>query len=79
MARYQWSKWFANGAGHVHLHHGSSIMIFDWNGKADGFALCYELLIKLKSLKLRMVYERNGKQYYSKAALLRAVESEHGE
>lgn len=36
MSKYQLSKWFARGAGHVVRYQNSETLLFSWNGKADG-------------------------------------------
>lgn len=68
MSKYQMSKWFARGAGHVVRYTKSDSLLFQWNGKADGAAR-YVAHVKR--------YTREGREYTSLAALLRAVEAEH--
>jgi hypothetical protein len=68
MAKYQLSKWFARGAGHAVRFHGSDTVLFQWNGKPDGHARYIPHVNR---------YARNGAEFASLAALLRAVEAEH--
>lgn len=67
MAKYALSKWFGRGAGHVVRFHGSDTLLFSWNGRNDG---CARYVSHVKR------YVRNGVEYASLAALLRAVETE---
>lgn len=66
--KYAMSRYFAKGSGHAVRHHDSDLLLFDWNGKADGTAR------RIPHVKR---YTRNGTEYPSLAALLRAVEAEH--
>lgn len=68
MAKYAMSKYFGNGAGHVMRFHNSETLLFYWNGKADGAARAIPHLRR---------FARNGVEYASLAALLRAVEESH--
>ena len=68
MTKYSLSKWFAQGSGHVVRYHNSETLLFQWNGKSDGAAR-YVPHVKR--------YARNGNEYASLAALLRAVTAEH--
>lgn len=70
MARRALSKWFAKGSGHVARYPGSETMLFKWNGKSDGTA---------RYIRHVNRYARNGVEYPSLAALLRAVEAEHAQ
>jgi hypothetical protein len=66
--RHQLSKWFGKGSGHVVRYIGSDALLFQWHGKPDGSARYVEHVQR---------YTRNGVEYASLAALLRAVEAEH--
>lgn len=68
MPKYQLSKYFARGAGHVVRYRDSEILLFYWNGKENGAAR-YVAHVKR--------YTRERREYVSLAALLRAVEAEH--
>lgn len=68
MNKLQMSKWFARGSGHVIRYRDSEILLFYWNGKEDRAAR-YVAHVKR--------YTREGREYASLAALLRAVEAEH--
>ncbi len=68
MGRRALSKWFAKGSGHVVRYPGSETMLFKWNGKSDGSARYIAHVSR---------YARNGVEYPSLAALLRAVAAEH--
>ncbi|MBP0114829.1 MULTISPECIES: hypothetical protein [Bradyrhizobium] len=68
MKRHAMSKHFGNGAGHVLRQHNSAVLLFSWRGKPDGSASYVEHINR---------YVRNGVEYPSLAALLRAVEAEH--
>lgn len=72
-AKYARSIYFGNGAGHVVQLHGSDVLLFTWNGRCDGVA--YE--VPSAAARGGYVYSRDGKRYVSRAALLRAVASEH--
>ena len=67
--KFQMSKYFANGSGHVVRIKDSDTLLFKWNGKDDGTARYIEHVKR---------YSRNGKEHASLAALLRSVEVEHG-
>ena len=62
------NKWFAKGSGKVSRYPGSDVLLFKWNGRPDGAA---RYIGHVKR------YARNGNEYPSLAALLRAVEAEH--
>lgn len=66
MAKYALSRYFAKGRGHAIRFHGSDTLIFYWNGRAAGTA---RFIPHVKR------YARNGQEYPSLAALLRAVEA----
>lgn len=66
--KYTLSKYFAQGSGHVIRLHGSDTLLFRWNGRPDGAA---------RHIPHVKRYSRNGNEYPSLAALLRAVEAEH--
>ena len=68
MSKYALSRYFANGAGHAIRFHGSDTLLFQWNGKPDGSARYVEHVKR---------YTRNGKEFASLAALLRAIDTEH--
>ncbi|MDA9547867.1 MULTISPECIES: hypothetical protein [unclassified Bradyrhizobium] len=68
MKRHAMSKYFGNGTGHVLRQHNSAVLLFRWQGKPDGSARYAEHVNR---------YVRNGVEYPSLAALLRAVEAEH--
>ncbi|WP_439399384.1 hypothetical protein ACRQ5Q_18550 [Bradyrhizobium sp. PMVTL-01] len=68
MKRHAMSKYFGNGAGHVLRQHNSAVLLFRWRGKPDGSARYVERVNR---------YARNGVEYPSLTALLRAVEAEH--
>lgn len=70
MARKALSKWFAKGSGYVSRYPGSETLLFQWNGRADGSARLIRHVGR---------YSRNGTEYPSLSALLRAVEAEHQE
>ncbi|MDA9505443.1 hypothetical protein XI09_12315 [Bradyrhizobium sp. CCBAU 11386] len=70
MKRHAMSKNFGSGAGHVLRQHNSAVLLFSWRGKPDGSA-CYVERVNR--------YARNGVEYPSLAALLRAVEAEHAQ
>ncbi len=70
MSKYQLSKYFGNGSGHVVRYVDSEILLFYWNGREDGAAR-YVAHVKR--------YTRERREYKSLAALLRAVEAEHAE
>lgn len=70
MKRHALSKSFGNGAGHVLRQHNSAVLQFSWHGKPDGSARYVEPVNR---------YARNGVEYPSLAALLRAVEVEHAQ
>ncbi|MGY4496978.1 hypothetical protein ACVWYH_000905 [Bradyrhizobium sp. GM24.11] len=70
MKRHAMSKNFGNGAGHVLRRHNSEVLVFSWHGKPDGSARYVEHVNR---------YDRNGVEYPSLAALLRAVEAEHAQ
>ncbi|WFU26332.1 hypothetical protein QA649_09020 [Bradyrhizobium sp. CB1717] len=70
MKRHAMSKSFGNGAGHVLRRHNSAMLQFSWYGKPDGSARYVEHANR---------YARNGVEYSSLAALLRAVEAEHAQ
>jgi hypothetical protein len=70
MAKYALSKYFGRGHGHVLRMHKSEVLLFSWNGRPDGSARYVEHVKR---------YTRNGNEYPSLAALLRAVEAEHQE
>ncbi|OPY95779.1 hypothetical protein A5906_07375 [Bradyrhizobium sacchari] len=65
MKPHAMSKSFGNGAGHVLRQHNSAVLLFSWRGKPDGSARYLERVNR---------YNRNGVEYPSLAALLRAVE-----
>lgn len=67
MARYALSKWFGNGSGHVVRFQNSDLLMITWNGRAGGTAR-YVPHVKR--------YARNGTEYKSLVALLRALETE---
>jgi hypothetical protein len=62
------SEWFANGSGHFTRYSDSDVLLFWWNGRPDGAA---------RAIPHVRRYSRNGAEYPSLAALLRAVEAEH--
>lgn len=68
MAKYAMSKYFGAGSGHVIRFHNSEILLFRWNGRENGSAR-YVPHVKR--------YARNGVEFASLAALLRAVVDEH--
>lgn len=68
MAKYQMSKYFADGSGHVIRVHDSETLLFKWNGKPDGHARYVPHVNR---------YSRNGQEHKSLAALLRSVAAEH--
>jgi hypothetical protein len=68
MSKYSLSKWFARGSGHVIRYQNSETLLFQWNGKPDGAA---------RFVPHVKCYARNGNEFPSLAALLRAVETEH--
>ncbi|MGY4622632.1 hypothetical protein [Bradyrhizobium sp. USDA 4486] len=68
MKHHAMTKSFGNGAGHVRRQHNSAVLLFSWRGKPDGSAHYVERVNR---------YARNGVEYPSLAALLRAVEAEH--
>lgn len=68
MKRHAMSKNFGNGAGHVLRQHNSAVLLLSWRGKPDGSARYVEHV---------NCYVREGVEYPSLAALLRAVEAEH--
>ncbi|UWU66220.1 hypothetical protein [Bradyrhizobium sp. NC92] len=68
MKRHAMSKYFGNGAGHVLRQHNSAVLLLSWHGKPDGSA---RYVVQFNC------YVRNGVEYPSLAALLRAVETEH--
>ena len=68
MAHYAMSKYFDRGAGHVIRFHNSDNLLFSWHGRNDGAA---RYIPHVKR------YARNGVEYKSLAALLRAVAAEH--
>ena len=68
MAKYELSKYFARGAGHVIRYKNCESLLFYWNGKDDGAARYVPHVRR---------YSRNGTEHASLAALLRAVEAEH--
>ena len=68
MAKYELSKYFARGAGHVIRFRNSETLLFYWHGKDDGAARYVPHVRR---------YSRNGIEHASLAALLRAVEAEH--
>jgi hypothetical protein len=70
MAKYALSKYFAQGAGHVVRFHNSDVLLFSWHGRAIGSARFIEHVRR---------YMRQGIEYPSLAALLRAVEQERKE
>ncbi|WP_439397259.1 hypothetical protein ACRQ5Q_09165 [Bradyrhizobium sp. PMVTL-01] len=70
MKRHAMSKNFGSGAGHVLRQHNSAVLLFSWRGKPDGSARYVERVNR---------YARNGVEYSSLAALLRAVEAEHAQ
>jgi hypothetical protein len=70
MARRALSKWFAKGSGYVARYPGSETLLFKWNGRDAGTA---------RYIRHVGRYSRNGQEYPSLAALLRAVEAEHQE
>ncbi|TWB53798.1 hypothetical protein [Bradyrhizobium sacchari] len=70
MKPHAMSKYFGNGAGHVLRQHNSAELRFSWRGKPDGSARYVEPVNR---------YARNGVEYPSLAALLRAVEAEHAQ
>ena len=70
MSKHSLSKWFAKGSGHAIRYKDSETLLFYWNGKPDGTA---------RHISHVKRYARNGAEYASFAALLRAVESEHME
>lgn len=65
--KYAMSKWFANGSGHVVRLRNSDLLLFRWNGRADGTA---RYIAHVKR------YVRNEKEFASLAALLRSVAAE---
>lgn len=68
MSKLSLSKWFAKGSGHVSRYPKSDVLLFQWNGRPDGSA---RYIPHVRS------YARNGNEFASLAALLRAVEAEH--
>ncbi|WP_036017768.1 hypothetical protein [Bradyrhizobium sp. WSM1743] len=70
MKPHAMSKYFGNGAGHVLRQYNSAVLLFSWRGKPDGSARYVERVNR---------YARNGVEYPSLAALLRAVEAEHAQ
>ena len=70
MKRHAMSKYFGNGAGHVLRQHNSAVLLFSWRGRPDGSARYVERVNR---------YTRDGVEYSSLAALLRAVEDEHAQ
>lgn len=70
MSKVALSKYFGRGPGHVLRQRNSAILLFSWNGKPDGSARYVEHVNR---------YARNGREYPSLAALLRAVEAEHAQ
>ncbi|QOZ68904.1 hypothetical protein SAMN05192541_15129 [Bradyrhizobium arachidis] len=68
MKRHAMSKYFGNGAGHVLRQHNSAVLLFSWRGRPAGTARYVERVNR---------YTRDGVEYSSLAALLRAVEDEH--
>jgi hypothetical protein len=70
MAKYALSKYFGGGAGHVIRFHNSDTLLFTWHGRDDGAARYVAHVNR---------YTRNGTEYPSLAALLRAVVAEHQE
>ncbi len=70
MQKYVMSKWFARGACHVARYRNSDVLLFSRHGKAFGSARYVEHVKR---------YVRNGVEYASLAALLRAVEAESNE
>ena len=70
MIKKELSKWFDRGAGYVCRYPNSDCLLFQWNGKPDGVARFYPHVKR---------YGRNGAEYPSLAALLRAVEIEHAQ
>ena|ERR1035437_2827897 len=66
--KYQLSKYFGGGRGHVVRYRDSEILLFYWSGKEDGAAR-YVAHVKR--------YTRERKEFASLAALLRSVEAEH--
>ncbi|MCA1530886.1 hypothetical protein [Bradyrhizobium yuanmingense] len=70
MKRHAMSKYFGSGAGRVLRQHNSAVLLFSWRGKSDGSARYVERVNR---------YARNGVEYPSLAALLRAVEAEHAQ
>ncbi|MEY9459655.1 hypothetical protein ABH973_000068 [Bradyrhizobium ottawaense] len=70
MKRHAMSKYFGNGAGHVLRQHNSAVLQFSWGGRPDGSARYIERVNR---------YTRDGVEYSSLAALLRAVEDEHAQ
>ena len=70
MKRHAMSKYFGSGAGHVLRRHNSAVLLFSWHGKPDGSAHYVEHVNR---------YARNGVEYPSLAALLRAIEAEHAQ
>jgi len=65
--KYEMSKWFAQGACHVVRYRGSDVLLFSRHGKSFGTA---------RHIPHVKRYVRNGVEYASLAALLRAVEAE---
>jgi hypothetical protein len=67
-SKHALSKYFGQGYGHVTRYHNSDTLLFSWSGRADGTA---RYIPHVKR------YARNGREFASLAALLRAVEAEH--
>lgn len=70
MASRAINKWFAKGRGQVSSYPSIDALLFRWDGRPDGVA---RYIGHVKR------YARNGKEYPSLSALLRAVEAEHRE
>lgn len=62
------NRWFARGAGCVTRYAGAETLLFSWHGRPDGAARFVPHVNR---------YTRNGAEYNSLAALLRAIEAEH--
>jgi hypothetical protein len=65
--KYAMSKYFARGSGHVVRFHDSDVLLFKWNGRDAGSARYVQHVKR---------YTRNGAEFASLAALLRAIEAE---
>lgn len=68
MACKKKNTWFAGGAGCFTRYEGSDTLLFSWHGRPDGAARYITHVRR---------YSRNGIEYKSLAALLRAIDAEH--